>query len=97
MHVVAAAHGSSWHKGCVPSRRSARAQQPNEARIEILKECVHDLARVAFLWNPDNDSNHHCGSGTGPTIDFGPDAHEQRFRWRICGNYGETTERVYHD
>jgi len=26
-------------------------------RIEILKECVPDLARVAFLWNPDNDSN----------------------------------------
>jgi ABC-type uncharacterized transport system substrate-binding protein len=26
-------------------------------RIGILKECVPDLARVAFLWNPDNDSN----------------------------------------
>ena len=26
-------------------------------RFEILKECVPDLARVAFLWNPDNDSN----------------------------------------
>ena len=26
-------------------------------RIEILKECVPGLARVAFLWNPDNDSN----------------------------------------
>ena len=26
-------------------------------RIEILKECIPGLARVAFLWNPDNDSN----------------------------------------
>jgi putative ABC transport system substrate-binding protein len=26
-------------------------------RIEILKECVPNLARLAFLWNPDNDSN----------------------------------------
>ena len=26
-------------------------------RLEILKECVPDLVRVAFLWNPDNDSN----------------------------------------
>jgi putative tryptophan/tyrosine transport system substrate-binding protein len=26
-------------------------------RIEILKEYVPGLARVAFLWNPDNDSN----------------------------------------
>jgi putative ABC transport system substrate-binding protein len=26
-------------------------------RLDILKECVPDLARVAFLWNPDNDSN----------------------------------------
>jgi ABC-type uncharacterized transport system substrate-binding protein len=26
-------------------------------RIEILKECVPGLTRVAFLWNPDNDSN----------------------------------------
>ena len=26
-------------------------------RIEILKECVPGVARVAFLWNPDNDSN----------------------------------------
>jgi putative ABC transport system substrate-binding protein len=26
-------------------------------RVEILKECVPGLARVAFLWNPDNDSN----------------------------------------
>jgi len=26
-------------------------------RLEILKECVPTLARVAFLWNPDNDSN----------------------------------------
>src|SRR5215510_14340052 len=26
-------------------------------RIEILKECVPGLIRVAFLWNPDNDSN----------------------------------------
>jgi ABC-type uncharacterized transport system substrate-binding protein len=26
-------------------------------RIEILKECVPDLVRLAFLWNPDNDSN----------------------------------------
>src|SRR6516162_3969795 len=26
-------------------------------RFEILKECVPGLARVAFLWNPDNDSN----------------------------------------
>jgi putative ABC transport system substrate-binding protein len=25
--------------------------------IEILKECVPGLTRVAFLWNPDNDSN----------------------------------------
>jgi ABC-type uncharacterized transport system substrate-binding protein len=26
-------------------------------RLEILKECVPALARIAFLWNPDNDSN----------------------------------------
>jgi putative ABC transport system substrate-binding protein len=26
-------------------------------RLDILKECVPALARVAFLWNPDNDSN----------------------------------------
>ena len=26
-------------------------------RLEILKDCVPDLARVAFMWNPDNDSN----------------------------------------
>jgi putative ABC transport system substrate-binding protein len=26
-------------------------------RMEILKECIPRLARVAFLWNPDNDSN----------------------------------------
>jgi putative ABC transport system substrate-binding protein len=26
-------------------------------RMEILKECVPGLTRVAFLWNPDNDSN----------------------------------------
>ena len=26
-------------------------------RLEILKDYVPDLARVAFLWNPDNDSN----------------------------------------
>jgi putative tryptophan/tyrosine transport system substrate-binding protein len=26
-------------------------------RLEILKECVPALARVAFLWDPDNDSN----------------------------------------
>jgi putative tryptophan/tyrosine transport system substrate-binding protein len=26
-------------------------------RLEILKECVPNLVRVAFLWNPDNDSN----------------------------------------
>ncbi len=26
-------------------------------RLAILKECVPALARVAFLWNPDNDSN----------------------------------------
>jgi ABC-type uncharacterized transport system substrate-binding protein len=26
-------------------------------RLEILKDFVPDLARVAFLWNPDNDSN----------------------------------------
>jgi putative ABC transport system substrate-binding protein len=26
-------------------------------RLEILKECIPALARVAFLWNPDNDSN----------------------------------------
>src|SRR6516225_7985493 len=26
-------------------------------RIEILKEFVPGLTRVAFLWNPDNDSN----------------------------------------
>jgi ABC-type uncharacterized transport system substrate-binding protein len=25
--------------------------------LEILKECVPALAHVAFLWNPDNDSN----------------------------------------
>ena len=26
-------------------------------RLEILKECVPTMARVAFIWNPDNDSN----------------------------------------
>ena len=26
-------------------------------RLETLKECVPTVARVAFLWNPDNDSN----------------------------------------
>ena len=26
-------------------------------RLEVLKDCVPGLARVAFLWNPDNDSN----------------------------------------
>ena len=26
-------------------------------RLNVLKECVPALARVAFLWNPDNDSN----------------------------------------
>ncbi len=26
-------------------------------RLEILKECIPGLARVAFLWNPDNDLN----------------------------------------
>jgi ABC-type uncharacterized transport system substrate-binding protein len=26
-------------------------------RLEILKECVPALGRVALLWNPDNDSN----------------------------------------
>ena len=26
-------------------------------RLETLKECVPTMARVAFLWNPDNDSN----------------------------------------
>jgi len=26
-------------------------------RLEILRECVPTMARVAFLWNPDNDSN----------------------------------------
>src|SRR6516162_1539805 len=26
-------------------------------RLEILKDYVPDLARVAFMWNPDNDSN----------------------------------------
>src|SRR5262249_35763908 len=26
-------------------------------RMQILKECVPGLIRVAFLWNPDNDSN----------------------------------------
>jgi putative ABC transport system substrate-binding protein len=26
-------------------------------RLGILKECVPAVARVAFLWNPDNDSN----------------------------------------
>jgi putative tryptophan/tyrosine transport system substrate-binding protein len=26
-------------------------------RLEILKECVPGLARVAFIWNPDNNSN----------------------------------------
>jgi putative ABC transport system substrate-binding protein len=26
-------------------------------RLEILRECVPALTRVAFLWNPDNDSN----------------------------------------
>jgi putative ABC transport system substrate-binding protein len=26
-------------------------------RLEILKDCVPTMARVAFLWNPDNDSN----------------------------------------
>jgi putative ABC transport system substrate-binding protein len=26
-------------------------------RLEILKECAPTVARVAFLWNPDNDSN----------------------------------------
>ena len=26
-------------------------------RLQILKECFPALARVAFLWNPDNDSN----------------------------------------
>ena len=26
-------------------------------RLQVLKECVPALARVAFLWNPDNDSN----------------------------------------
>jgi putative ABC transport system substrate-binding protein len=26
-------------------------------RLQILKECVPAMARVAFLWNPDNDSN----------------------------------------
>jgi ABC-type uncharacterized transport system substrate-binding protein len=26
-------------------------------RMQILKECVPGLLRVAFLWNPDNDSN----------------------------------------
>jgi putative ABC transport system substrate-binding protein len=25
--------------------------------LDVLKECVPALARVAFLWNPDNDSN----------------------------------------
>jgi putative ABC transport system substrate-binding protein len=25
--------------------------------MQILKECVPGLIRVAFLWNPDNDSN----------------------------------------
>jgi putative ABC transport system substrate-binding protein len=33
------------------------AQQLVGKRLEILKECVPGLARVAFLWNPDNDSN----------------------------------------
>jgi len=27
------------------------------ARLEILRECIPAVARVAFLWNPDNDSN----------------------------------------
>ena len=26
-------------------------------RLEILRECIPAVARVAFLWNPDNDSN----------------------------------------
>src|SRR5262245_56485477 len=26
-------------------------------RLEVLRDCVPGLARVAFLWNPDNDSN----------------------------------------
>jgi len=26
-------------------------------RLETLKECVPTMARVAFMWNPDNDSN----------------------------------------
>jgi putative ABC transport system substrate-binding protein len=38
-------------------------------RIEILKGCLPGLARVAFLWNPDNDSNLVC---------------EQRAQCRLC-------------
>jgi putative ABC transport system substrate-binding protein len=26
-------------------------------RLEIMKECIPGVARMAFLWNPDNDSN----------------------------------------
>jgi putative ABC transport system substrate-binding protein len=26
-------------------------------RLEIMKECIPGVARIAFLWNPDNDSN----------------------------------------
>ena len=35
------------------------AQSPDliGKRLEILRECIPAVARVAFLWNPDNDSN----------------------------------------
>ena len=73
-------------------------------RFEILKECVPDLARVAFLWNPDNDSNVVfleeliiAVPALGLQLISVPMRTSHDFRARICRNDAETAKRICHD
>jgi putative tryptophan/tyrosine transport system substrate-binding protein len=62
-------------------------------RLEIMKECIPGAARMAFLWNPDNDSNlvflegaHHRRSLAGLKANLRAGAQCRRIRQGVRGD-----------